>query len=130
MNSPWVQRTEFLDRWVALHHPFTAPQVDSPEEVAAEPGDCISRAYDMVLNGTEIGGGSIRIHRKDVVAFQVRYLLLEIRQFERQKFEQPAVVQFGRYRMIIEYGWTNIFHKCFPFVANDSQYCIALLPRR
>ena len=54
------------NRWMALHHPFTAPQVSNPEDVAADPGNCISRAYDMVLNGTEIGGGSIRIHRPEM----------------------------------------------------------------
>ena len=49
----------------ALHHPFTAPKC-SPEELEANPGAALSRAYDMVLNGTELGGGSIRIHRKDM----------------------------------------------------------------
>ncbi len=48
--------------WTPTHHPFTAPSSDSPEELKANPGKAISRAYDMVLNGTEIGGGSIRIH--------------------------------------------------------------------
>jgi len=49
----------------ALHHPFTAPKC-TPEELEANPGAALSRAYDMVLNGTELGGGSIRIHRKDM----------------------------------------------------------------
>ena len=49
----------------ALHHPFTAPKC-SPEELKANPQAALSRAYDMVLNGTELGGGSIRIHRKDM----------------------------------------------------------------
>jgi aspartyl-tRNA synthetase len=49
-------------RWAALHHPFTAPSVDDPVALEANPGAALSRAYDMVLNGTEIGGGSIRIH--------------------------------------------------------------------
>ena len=49
----------------ALHHPFTAPKC-TPEELAADPANALSRAYDMVLNGTELGGGSIRIHRKDM----------------------------------------------------------------
>jgi aspartyl-tRNA synthetase len=54
------------NRWMALHHPFTAPRTDNPEDMAADPGNCISRAYDMVLNGTEVGGGSIRIHRPEM----------------------------------------------------------------
>jgi aspartyl-tRNA synthetase len=48
--------------WTALHHPFTAPASSSPETLKADPGGSVSRAYDMVLNGTELGGGSIRIH--------------------------------------------------------------------
>ncbi|MDX1593858.1 MAG: aspartate--tRNA ligase [Gammaproteobacteria bacterium] len=52
-------------RWDALHHPFTAPQVDDPEALAADPGGTLSRAYDLVVNGTEVGGGSVRIHRQE-----------------------------------------------------------------
>jgi aspartyl-tRNA synthetase len=53
-------------RWDPLHHPFTAPQTGDIEAIRANPGGCLSRAYDMVLNGSEIGGGSIRIHRPDI----------------------------------------------------------------
>jgi len=49
-------------RWVAKHHPFTSPQPGQLEEIAFKPGEALARAYDMVLNGNEIGGGSIRIH--------------------------------------------------------------------
>jgi len=49
-------------RWSALHHPFTAPATSDPAQLRSEPGSALSRAYDMVLNGSEIGGGSIRIH--------------------------------------------------------------------
>ena len=52
-------------RWDALHHPFTAPQVDDPEALTADPGNALSRAYDLVINGTEVGGGSVRIHRQE-----------------------------------------------------------------
>ena len=53
------------DGWTALHHPFTAPSV-SPEELKSNPGTALSKAYDIVLNGTELGGGSIRIHTPDM----------------------------------------------------------------
>ncbi|HHQ41467.1 MAG TPA: aspartate--tRNA ligase [Chromatiales bacterium] len=53
-------------RWVALHHPFTAPRVDDPARLADSPASVRSRAYDLVLNGTEVGGGSIRIHRPEM----------------------------------------------------------------
>jgi len=53
-------------RWNALHHPFTAPNSDDVAELAANPGTALSRAYDMVLNGTELGGGSVRIHSPEM----------------------------------------------------------------
>ena len=53
-------------RWVAMHHPFTAPRNDDPAALAAAPGAAIAHAYDMVLNGSEIGGGSVRIHRQEM----------------------------------------------------------------
>jgi aspartyl-tRNA synthetase len=53
-------------RWVAMHHPFTAPKNDDPAVLRAGPAAALARAYDMVLNGSEIGGGSVRIHRQDM----------------------------------------------------------------
>jgi aspartyl-tRNA synthetase len=53
-------------RYVALHHPFTAPKVDDVAQLKADPANAVSRGYDMVLNGNEIGGGSIRIHRPEM----------------------------------------------------------------
>jgi aspartyl-tRNA synthetase len=53
-------------RWSAMHHPFTAPQEDDPAALRAAPGAAVAKAYDMVLNGSEIGGGSVRIHRQEM----------------------------------------------------------------
>ncbi len=53
------------NRWFALHHPFTAPKIDDQKELEQHPHGCLSKAYDMVLNGVELGGGSIRIHRRE-----------------------------------------------------------------
>jgi len=53
-------------RWVAMHHPFTAPANDDPAALRAAPAAALAKAYDMVLNGSEIGGGSVRIHRQDM----------------------------------------------------------------
>jgi aspartyl-tRNA synthetase len=61
-------------RWMALHHPFTAPKVATPAELEADPGKALSRAYDMVLNGSEIGGGSIRIHTEPMQSAVFRVL--------------------------------------------------------
>jgi aspartyl-tRNA synthetase len=66
VDFPMFERDEKTNRWMALHHPFTAPNIDDPAALAADPGNSLSRAYDMVLNGTELGGGSIRIHSTEM----------------------------------------------------------------
>jgi len=65
VNFPMFEKNSQGD-WTALHHPFTAPSVDSIEAFKADPGAALSRAYDMVLNGTELGGGSERIYKMDM----------------------------------------------------------------
>ena len=66
VEFPLLEEDEEAGRWVSLHHPFTAPHPDDLLSMASDPGRVRSRAYDMVLNGTEIGGGSIRIHQSEV----------------------------------------------------------------
>jgi len=66
VDFPMFERDTKTNRWMALHHPFTAPNIDDPVALAENPGTSLSRAYDMVLNGTELGGGSIRIHSTDM----------------------------------------------------------------
>ncbi|WP_455384211.1 aspartate--tRNA ligase [Acidihalobacter prosperus] len=63
VDFPMFEYDDKEKRWVSLHHPFTAPCADSPEELGGNPAELLSRAYDMVLNGTEVGGGSVRIHQ-------------------------------------------------------------------
>lgn len=64
IDFPMFEKDQYTKRWIPLHHPFTAPAVDDAAALTADPGAVLSRAYDMVLNGSEIGGGSIRIHRR------------------------------------------------------------------
>lgn len=66
VDFPMFEYDEEADRYTAVHHPFTAPKEGHEDLMASEPENCLARAYDMVLNGWEIGGGSIRIHRADV----------------------------------------------------------------
>ena len=66
VDFPMFERDEKSNRWMALHHPFTSPNSDDPATLAGDPGASLSRAYDMVLNGIELGGGSIRIHNTDM----------------------------------------------------------------
>jgi len=63
---PMFEWDDKTNRWYALHHPFTAPRESDIELLEKDPENCLSRAYDMVLNGTELGGGSIRIHQTEV----------------------------------------------------------------
>ena len=66
LEFPMFEFNDEERRWDALHHPFTSPLAGHEEYLAADPGKALSKAYDMVLNGWEIGGGSVRIHRQDV----------------------------------------------------------------
>jgi len=66
VDFPMFEWDEKENRWNALHHPFTAPNYDSAQQLLDKPGESLSQAYDMVLNGTELGGGSVRIHKQDM----------------------------------------------------------------
>ncbi|MGI8676080.1 MAG: aspartate--tRNA ligase [Nocardioidaceae bacterium] len=98
VEAPMFERTERPDGsagWTAVHHPFTAPTAEHADSFAATPGEALSQAYDIVLNGTELGGGSLRIHRSDM---------------QRQVFdviglsEAEARSQFGFLLEAFEYG--------------------------
>jgi aspartyl-tRNA synthetase len=82
-------------RWMAIHHPFTAPREDDPAALRANPASAISKGYDMVLNGSEIGGGSIRIHRTEMQS--TVFDLLGIGEEEAQK-------KFGFLLDALKYG--------------------------
>ena len=80
--------------WTSLHHPFTAPSCDA-EQLAASPGDALSQAYDMVLNGCELGGGSIRIHKHEMQQAVFRILNID---------EAEAEEKFGFLLNALQYG--------------------------
>ena len=66
IDFPMFEYDEEADRYVACHHPFTAPKDEHIEQLATNPAECLAKAYDIVLNGWELGGGSIRIYRSDM----------------------------------------------------------------
>jgi len=66
VDFPMFEHDEENDRWAAVHHPFTAPKDGHEDLMDTDPGACIAKAYDMVLNGWELGGGSVRIHQASV----------------------------------------------------------------
>jgi len=100
-NPLWVTDFPLLEfdpeekRWVARHHPFTAPQDGHIEKLADDPGGALAKAYDMVLNGYEIGGGSIRIHTRP--AQQAMFSALNIG-------PEEAEAKFGFLLQALEFG--------------------------
>jgi aspartyl-tRNA synthetase len=66
VDFPMFEKDATGKQWTPLHHPFTAPSINDAAALKADPGKALSRAYDMVLNGSEIGGGSVRIHRNEM----------------------------------------------------------------
>ena len=65
VDFPMFEFDDEENRWKALHHPFTSPADGHDDLLETDPGKALSKAYDMVLNGSEIGGGSVRIHRQE-----------------------------------------------------------------
>ena len=94
-DFPMFEKDKNSNNWTSLHHPFTAPSIDDAEELENNPGKVLSKAYDMVLNGSEIGGGSIRIHNKKMQAKVFK--LLNISDAEAQE-------KFGFLLQALEYG--------------------------
>ena len=66
VDFPMFEYDEEAKRWVAMHHPFTSPKHADAQALKADPGGALAQAYDLVLNGSEIGGGSVRIHRQEL----------------------------------------------------------------
>ncbi|MEW7985720.1 MAG: aspartate--tRNA ligase [Candidatus Thiodiazotropha sp.] len=95
VDFPMFEWDEQHDRWTPLHHPFTSPKLDQLDLLESNPGACKSRAYDMVMNGVELGGGSIRIHQQGVQ--QKIFELLEIS-------EDEAEEKFGFLLTALQYG--------------------------
>jgi aspartyl-tRNA synthetase len=71
---PLFEYSEEEQRYVAMHHPFTSPMDEDLDKIESNPGETRAKAYDMVLNGCEVGGGSIRIHRSDIQALMFKML--------------------------------------------------------
>lgn len=94
-DFPMFEWDEDENRWFAAHHPFTSPHEDDLEKLNSDPHECRSKAYDLVLNGIELGSGSVRIHRRDVQA----------RVFESLGFtEKEAKHRFGFFLEALEFG--------------------------
>ena len=95
VEFPMFERDEEEDRWVAMHHPFTAPRDQDLNTLEAAPDQCRAKAYDLVINGSEAGGGTVRIH--DSAAQQIVFNLLGID-------EPTAKERFGFLLDALQYG--------------------------
>ena len=95
IDFPMFEHDDENDRWTATHHPFTAPKDGHEDLMQTDPGKCIAKAYDMVLNGWELGGGSVRIHRADVQAKVFNALKIS---------EEEQRLKFGFLLDALQYG--------------------------
>lgn len=121
-------------RWQAIHHPFTAPSVSDPAELKANPGKALSRAYDMVLNGTELGGGSIRIHDRELQQAALEVLGIEEKEAEEKfgfllnalKYGAPphGGIAFGMDRLVMLMTDTSSIRDVMAFPKTQSASCL------
>jgi len=95
VDFPMFEYDEDENRWNALHHPFTAPKAGHEDFIDSAPGKAIAQAYDMVLNGWELGGGSVRIHRADVQSKVFKALNIG---------DDEARIKFGFLLDALQYG--------------------------
>jgi aspartyl-tRNA synthetase len=95
VDFPMFEHDEENDRWAAVHHPFTAPKDGHEDLMVSDPGKCLSKAYDLVLNGWEMGGGSVRIHREEVQSKVFRALKINA---------EEARIKFGFLLDALQYG--------------------------
>jgi aspartyl-tRNA synthetase len=95
IDFPMFERDDEAGRWVAVHHPFTSPKEGHEDWLETNPGACTAKAYDVVLNGIELGGGSVRIHREDVQSKVFRALKIDA---------EEARAKFGFLLDALQYG--------------------------
>ncbi len=95
IDFPMFEYDEENARWAAVHHPFTSPKDGHEDYMSTDPGRCLAKAYDMVLNGWELGGGSVRIHREEVQSKVFRALKIG---------PEEARAKFGFLLDALQYG--------------------------
>ncbi|MBF0263971.1 MAG: aspartate--tRNA ligase [Gammaproteobacteria bacterium] len=134
VDFPMFEKDDKSDKWNALHHPFTAPDVDDIEALKAEPGQSLSRAYDMILNGTELGGGSLRIYKEEMQ--QAVFDILGIGDEEaREKFgflldalkygcPPHAGIAFGLDRLVMLMTGSSSIRDVMAFPKTQSAACL------
>ena len=95
IDFPMFEQDEEENRWQALHHPFTSPADGHENLLETDPGQALSKAFDMILNGSEIGGGSVRIHRQDIQMKVFRALNIETNEAQEKFGFLLEALQYG-----------------------------------
>ncbi len=95
VDFPMFEHDDAAQRWNAVHHPFTSPKDGHEDWLETDPGRCVAKAYDVVLNGIELGGGSVRIHREEVQSKVFRALKIDA---------EEAQAKFGFLLDALQYG--------------------------
>jgi aspartyl-tRNA synthetase len=95
IDFPMFEHDDDAGRWNAVHHPFTSPKDGHEDWLETDPGRCVAKAYDVVLNGIELGGGSVRIHREEVQSKVFRALKISA---------EEAKLKFGFLLDALQYG--------------------------
>jgi aspartyl-tRNA synthetase len=134
VDFPMFEWDDEAKRWAAMHHPFTSPKDGHEDLLASDPGRALSKGYDMVLNGSEIGGGSVRIHRAEVQAkvFQALGISSEEAQakfgflLENLQFGAPphGGIAFGLDRLVAMMAGTESIRDVIAFPKTQRAQCL------
>jgi aspartyl-tRNA synthetase len=134
VDFPLLEYDEEEKRWVAIHHPFTAPKPEDMELLTSDPGKVRAKAYDLALNGVELGGGSIRIHQRSVQELMFSLLGLEPEEgkekfgFLLEAFEYGTPphggIAFGLDRMIMLMAGLDNIRDVIAFPKTQSATCL------
>lgn len=134
VDFPMFEYDEKTDTYSALHHPFTAPSIDNPADLAGQAETVLSRAYDLVLNGTELGGGSIRIHTPEMQQAALNVLGIDAEEAEEKfgfllnalQYGCPphGGIAFGMDRMIMLMSGATSIRDVMAFPKTQSASCL------
>ncbi|MGH8608319.1 MAG: aspartate--tRNA ligase [Gammaproteobacteria bacterium] len=134
LDFPLFEWNPEEQRWEALHHPFTAPKIDDLQALIEAPGACLSRAYDLVLNGTELGGGSVRIHRPQMQQEVFKLLGINAEEasdkfgflIEALKYGCPphGGIAFGLDRLVMLMSGANSIRDVIAFPKTQTAACL------